>query len=119
MSSSHAIEHDPTPDVDATPVVQLWLQLQRAIFDAHRLGQTLPCETDPESWFDDDPRTRRVAARACVPCPIRVDCMEFAVSSGEEFGVWGGRDFRATRPKQAQPTCAEGHPLEKTAHRRS
>jgi WhiB family redox-sensing transcriptional regulator len=34
---------------------------------------------------------REEAARAvCRSCPVMVPCREYAVSSGEAFGVWGG-----------------------------
>ena len=27
----------------------------------------------------------------CKPCALRVDCLNFAVSTGQRFGVWGGK----------------------------
>jgi WhiB family transcriptional regulator, redox-sensing transcriptional regulator len=31
------------------------------------------------------------AAKAvCARCPVRADCLEFAVATNQEYGVWGG-----------------------------
>ncbi|WP_280390709.1 WhiB family transcriptional regulator [Nocardia brasiliensis] len=37
-------------------------------------------------------RTARVdtAKRICRPCPVRAKCRDFALKTGEPFGVWGG-----------------------------
>lgn len=38
------------------------------------------------------------AARAfCRGCPVRVECLEFALATGELFGVWGGTTPRERR----------------------
>jgi WhiB family redox-sensing transcriptional regulator len=34
-----------------------------------------------------------VAKAICVLCPVRQPCLEYAVKSKEEFGVWGGKCF--------------------------
>ena len=37
-------------------------------------------------------RRRRVdrAKRACAPCPVRVACLEWAMTIEKSYGVWGG-----------------------------
>jgi WhiB family redox-sensing transcriptional regulator len=31
------------------------------------------------------------AAKAvCEACPVRLECLEFAISTNQEYGVWGG-----------------------------
>ena len=30
------------------------------------------------------------AKAVCSMCPVRVRCLEFALSEGERFGIWGG-----------------------------
>jgi WhiB family redox-sensing transcriptional regulator len=40
---------------------------------------------------DTERRTRESAAkRVCAACPVRRECLEYALRVGEEFGIWGG-----------------------------
>lgn len=32
------------------------------------------------------------AKTICASCPVRLPCLRFAVTTNQEFGVWGGRD---------------------------
>lgn len=46
---------------------------------------------DPEAWF---PRKGappvEAVLRVCKRCPVRDDCLEFALSNDLDYGVWGG-----------------------------
>jgi len=33
------------------------------------------------------------AKAVCAPCPVRSQCLEHAIASGERYGVWGGLTF--------------------------
>lgn len=60
------------------------------------------CKTggyDPDLWFEDDGDNgdnEALAVRICrtgvdgLPCPIRELCLQYALDSGQKFGVWGG-----------------------------
>lgn len=55
---------------------------------------------NPEDWFPTERMARKAADELCEGCPVRTQCLTFAVESGEEFGVWGGsteEDRRALR----------------------
>lgn len=40
-------------------------------------------------------RLRETAAKAvCEGCPVRVDCLAWAIASNEQLGVWGGLNER-------------------------
>lgn len=42
--------------------------------------------------------TRSAAAKAkrfCNACPVRAECLDFAITNGEREGVWGGVLFRS------------------------
>lgn len=45
-----------------------------------------------DTWFPDQTDTgrRRDAVARCVPCPVRRSCLAFALSEGEDYGIWGG-----------------------------
>ncbi|MBV8160632.1 MAG: WhiB family transcriptional regulator [Acidimicrobiia bacterium] len=37
------------------------------------------------------------AKRVCATCPVQRECLEFALLSHEEFGIWGGTTGRERR----------------------
>jgi len=65
----------------------------------------VPCQTYPDAFFADDEtnsyvtrsvRTHKgeaqenIAKSLCSGCPIRLQCLEYALEAKEEYGVWGG-----------------------------
>ena len=40
-----------------------------------------------EKW---GPRTLAQVRDVCAACPVRTDCLDYAIANGEELGVWGG-----------------------------
>lgn len=32
----------------------------------------------------------RAAKRMCIPCPVRQQCLDYALKYSERFGIWGG-----------------------------
>ena len=51
-------------------------------------------DTDPEIFFPsaDSPATE--ARAICWNCPVRDDCLAYALDADEEYGIWGGLDPR-------------------------
>jgi WhiB family transcriptional regulator, redox-sensing transcriptional regulator len=52
-------------------------------------------DSDPELFFPvtETGAAARQLARAkavCAGCPVRDQCLQFALDSGQAFGVWGG-----------------------------
>lgn len=47
---------------------------------------------DPELWFPLTHATAqiRVAKDICVDCPVQSECLEWAIATGQDFGIWGG-----------------------------
>ena len=57
---------------------------------------------DPELFFPISSIGRGAAeaqqAKAvCARCPVRQPCLDFALATGQEFGIWGGYDERERR----------------------
>lgn len=48
----------------------------------------VPCEADPERWYD--PALVTLAKRVCAGCPARDNCLTLALDFKEPWGVWGG-----------------------------
>ena len=62
----------------------------------------LCAQEDPEAWFPEKGVRPRKAKAICRRCPVRSECLEFAVSNGIAFGVWGGLSERERRPLGTQ-----------------
>ena len=54
-------------------------------------------ETDPEAFFPEKGGSTREAKRICTGCDVRAECLEFALSNDERFGIWGGLSERERR----------------------
>jgi WhiB family redox-sensing transcriptional regulator len=55
-------------------------------------GGTPACsDKDPELFFPLDKQTGEIkkAKAVCAGCPVKKDCLRFALNNGEQ-GVWGG-----------------------------
>lgn len=52
-----------------------------------------------------DMRASTAVKAICESCPVRVECLDFALDTGIKFGVWGGtseRDRRRIRRQRAR-----------------
>jgi WhiB family redox-sensing transcriptional regulator len=71
-----------------------YIELQEAIRD---LPGGAPCAVDPYLFFPEDlagsPHDRKEVANQakaiCSQCPLKIMCLDYAVSAGMQ-GVWGG-----------------------------
>ena len=58
---------------------------------------------DPDLFFppeDGGKAQARKAKAICAACPVRIECLDYALRHGEHWGVWGGvaeRDRRQPR----------------------
>lgn len=52
---------------------------------------------DPEQFFVRSLQDARSAIRVCDRCPVKQDCLDYAVEQGIEVGVWGGLTERQRR----------------------
>lgn len=59
--------------------------------------QALCAQTDPEAFFPEKGGSTREAKRICKACPVRDECLEFALEHDERFGIWGGLSDRERR----------------------
>ncbi len=48
-------------------------------------------------WFDSGDEPLEAARAVCEPCPIRRECLAYALESPELVGSWGGTDERERR----------------------
>lgn len=59
--------------------------------------QALCAQTDPEAFFPEKGGSTREAKRVCGTCEVRSECLEYALSNDERFGIWGGLSERERR----------------------
>ena len=61
---------------------------------------------DPELWFASRGGTYANAKKVCQRCPVRQECLEYALRWNIEFGVWGGasRNERLALRARTNPT---------------
>lgn len=57
----------------------------------------LCAQTDPEAFFPEKGGSTRDAKKVCVGCPVRAECLEYALAHDERFGIWGGLSERERR----------------------
>ena len=79
---------------------------------------------DYDPFFSDAKDLQADAIAICETCPVRDDCLTFAVRTGQQYGIWGGQPQqiirrliaadRASRP-QARRVPA-GHPQASKTH---
>jgi len=56
----------------------------------------LCAQVDPEIFFPDKGGRAEPAKRICRACPVRAQCLDYAMG-GDDFGVWGGMTERERR----------------------
>lgn len=54
-------------------------------------------QSDPEAFFPEKGQPSRDAKRICRACPVREECLQYAIDNDEQFGVWGGLSRRERR----------------------
>lgn len=47
-------------------------------------------DAEPELFFPATYEDSREAVAICNSCPVRIDCLEYALEARERFGIWGG-----------------------------
>ena len=59
--------------------------------------RALCAQTDPEAFFPEKGGSTREAKKVCLTCEVRGNCLEYALSNDERFGIWGGLSERERR----------------------
>ena len=78
----------------------VFLQIVMTAAEAAELewqDQALCAETDPEAFFPEKGGSTRDAKRVCRVCPVRAECLQYALDHDERFGIWGGMSERERR----------------------
>jgi WhiB family redox-sensing transcriptional regulator len=76
---------DDTPGVEFIPPRPDWFNQ----------GECLG--VDPELFFPERGASSREAKACCTACPVRQQCLDYALDNSEKFGIWGGLSERQRR----------------------
>lgn len=60
-------------------------------------GQARCREVDPELFFARGLAEAKPAIRICTRCPVRDQCLDYALTNEIDHGVWGGLTERQRR----------------------
>ena len=74
--------------------------------------QAVCAQVDPEIFFPDKGGSPRQAKQICAECPVRLQCLEFALEHNERHGVFGGlteRERQSIRKRPPVGFCGNGH----------
>ena len=52
---------------------------------------------DPDLFFPERGASTKEAKEVCRGCVVRDECLEYALSNGDMFGMWGGMSERERR----------------------
>lgn len=72
--------------------------------------EALCAETDPDAWFPEGRGSFNARVFAtCMACPVREQCLEYALKNNEQHGIWGAKTLQQRRnilKKRAQAAGA-------------
>jgi WhiB family redox-sensing transcriptional regulator len=59
--------------------------------DAPKWQEDARCaQSDPEAWFPEKGGSDAAAKKICKGCPVKDECLDWALTHDEQHGVWGG-----------------------------
>ena len=77
------------------------------------MASALCAQSLPDLWFPEGSgSSARIAKAICRECPVSIQCLDYAITNGEMWGVWAGtterqrRDIIARARAEAR-TCSE------------
>ena len=68
-----------------------------AFIDQPWADQALCAETDPELWYPEKGGDNTRAKAICAGCFVAAECLDYALTANERFGIWGGLSERERR----------------------
>ena len=75
-----------------------------AFLDQDWRAHGLCSRTNPDLWFSPGALEHKEAKRICRACPVRMDCLQYAMETPVDHGVWGGLTERERRRRRREAT---------------
>ena len=57
----------------------------------------LCAQTDQDAFHPEKGASTRPAKSVCAVCPVREQCLSYALETNQQFGVWGGHSAKERR----------------------
>lgn len=57
---------------------------------------------DRSIFFPERGETTAAAKAVCATCPVKAECLDYAVRNHENYGIWGGTSERERRQLRRQ-----------------
>lgn len=119
LAAEFDIESENMPENDLRPAPELMLCAESITIDIWEAAadgygvcneegelawqaEALCAQTDPEAFFPEKGGSTRDAKRVCSACPVREECLKYAMDNDERFGIWGGLSERERRRLRKQ-----------------
>lgn len=71
------------------------------------VDEALCAQTDPELFHPDKGGSNRQAKAVCAACPVQAECLDWALTTGQQYGIWGGLSERERHPRHTKIAGAE------------
>lgn len=71
--------------------------LDRTAADTAWMAEAACKGVDPALFFPERGDDTKPAKAVCQECPVRAQCLEYALDTRELYGVWGGESERSRR----------------------
>lgn len=60
------------------------------------------CVDKPHSWWFPTGATNPIRAKEiCASCPVQAECLDFALTTNQQWGIWGGLDVEQRHGQRA------------------
>ena len=79
--------------------------------DQNWRARALCAKTDPDLFFSPGALEHKAAKRICRECPVRRECLVYAMDTPMDFGVWGGLTERERRRYRRAASNGNWRPL--------
>lgn len=77
---------DPKQSVAPTPIPDPEELLYADLWRKEALCIGLPLTT----FFPESAESNLPAKKICQECPVRIDCLDYAIATTQDFGIWAG-----------------------------
>ncbi len=91
---------EPVPVVEPVVALRRYRTPVEVGMDWMERANCLGC--DPDLFYPERGESITQARAVCAGCVVRAECLEFALSTGEKLGIWGGLSERERRRLRRQ-----------------